>query len=70
MPKAIASDVRRHLPHLLDSLDEYVERLLPVRSPPGPAHPVVHHQFLVDNTPEKLGPARIDPDHAPRWHGR
>ena len=62
--------VRSRRAHLLHGLGEDVERLLPVGSPPGPVDPVMNHHFLVDDTSQKLGPARVDADHAPRRHGR
>ena len=70
MPNPIASTSGAAAAHLLDGLREDVERLLPVRSPPRAVHAVVDHHLVVDDAPEKLRPARVDTDHAPRWHGR
>jgi hypothetical protein len=28
------------------------------------------HHLLVHDAPEELRSARVDTDHAPRWHGR
>ena len=69
-PEAHGLDVRGRRAHLLDRVQEDVERLLAVRSPPHPVHAVMHHQVLVDDTAEQLRAARVDPDHPPWWHGR
>ena len=55
---------------ILERAREDVERLRAVRSPPRPAHPVVHHETLVHDPAEQLGATRIDPDDPPRRHGR
>ena len=54
--------------HLLDGIEDDVERLLAVGSAPLPAHPVVHHELLVDHPAEQLRATGIDPDHAPWRH--
>ena len=69
-PEAHRDHVRRRSAHLLDRLDEDVERLRPIRPAPGPVHPVMHHQTLVDDAAQQLRPTRVDTDHACRRHGR
>jgi hypothetical protein len=30
---------------------------------------VMHDELLVDHAAQQLGPAGVDTDHPPRWHG-
>ncbi len=62
-------DLRGRRTHLLDGVQEDVERLLPVGSAPEAMDPVMHHERIVHDAAEQLRAARIDPDHPPWWHG-
>jgi hypothetical protein len=68
--EAHGRDIRGRRAHLLDRLDEDVERLRPIGPAPGPAHPVMHHETLVDDAAQQLRPTRVDTYHPPWRHGQ
>jgi hypothetical protein len=55
---------------LLDDLDEQVEHLLALGSPPQAVEPVMHREPVVHDAREQLRTPRVDPDHSPFGHGR
>jgi hypothetical protein len=69
-PEADGDHVRGRRAHLLDRLDEDVERLRTVASAPRSMDPVVDHEALVDDPAEELRASGVDPDHSPGRHGR
>jgi hypothetical protein len=69
-PEADRLHVRRGRAHLLDGVDEDVERLPAIAAAPPAMHPMVHHEAAVHHAAEELRATGVDPDNAPWRHGR